>query len=72
MNIDFIESLTRFKLDGENAVQLKTVGELISPHLDTVLERFYAGVQQDDSAVSFFTGGAPQMSRARSAQKAHW
>lgn len=70
--MDLEKSVARFMLDGENAKRLQAVGEILAPHLDSVLDRFYAGVQQDDSAAAFFTQGKPQMTRASAAQKKHW
>jgi methyl-accepting chemotaxis protein len=62
---------TWFNLDGENSKLLAETGKQILPHVDSVLERFYALILSRPETRGFFSD--PNLvDHARSAQKAHW
>ena len=71
MNSEMKERLDWFGFDAAARAALTAAGQIIEPHLDAVLERFYARIRATPAMAAYFeTGG--QLEAARRAQKRHW
>lgn len=64
-------TVSKFALADKEHKHLVEAGALVVPHLDTVLDEFYAFAEADDEAAKFFAS-KEVLSHARSAQKRHW
>ncbi|WP_370224774.1 globin-coupled sensor protein [Pararhodobacter marinus] len=71
MKAELDEELSRFGLDKAALGWLGRAWTLIEPHLDRILDAFYARVGADPSALGFFHDDS-RIAAARQAQKTHW
>ena len=71
MNSEMKERLDWFGFDAAARAALTAAGQIIEPHLDAMLERFYARIRATPAMAAYFeTGG--QLEAARRAQRRHW
>jgi len=59
-------------IDEDSITTLQEFSQLITPHLDNILDQFYARILKDETAAEALTRTPETLARARAAQRNHW